>query len=304
MIVIVVFASCDRAIELSPGLEDFDVRTEKTEYEVNEEVIFHFDGNPDMISFYSGELYNDYAYKEARLIELEKTLMSFSSARPVLTNSQESDFKVLVSTNFNNIYNYENVTAANWTDITSEFTYGTTVTYVPSGDYEVSELYEEGKPLYVAFRYNSKPQETYGPVRRFLIQGFQMLGQSMYGNHILGDPMSSDFRLIEKSEEAKTTSALTTTYISFNGYTRTLPTDPDPETDTWAITKVFDLDKLDKGPDRAVALKGNQDPEIRSHIHAFQEAGEYTVTFVATNANIDGSKQVVKQIKITVVDPD
>ncbi len=297
--------SCEREIGLSPGLEEFDVTTEKHVYKIDEDVIFNITGDPDMISFYSGELYSEYAYRDERVIDLQKTLLSFSSANPVLSGAQVSDFRVLVSTDFNDVYTYENLVNAHWTDITSKFSYGVSTTYVPSGNYEISELYEAGRPLYVAFRYINKSQEEYGVVRRFLIQSFQMIGQSIYGDHLIGDPVSSDFRLIEKSEDARTASSLTTTTITLNGYPRTTPSaDPDPATDTWAVTKAFDLDMLDNGPDRPVALKGNQDPKLRSHVHSFSQPGEYTVTFIGINANIGGSKEIVKQIKITVVEPD
>src|SRR5690606_91797 len=111
--------------------------------------------------------------------------------------------------------------------------------------------------------------------RRMRVLSFQMLGQSIFGDHILGDPVSADFRLIEKNEDMKTASSLTTTYINFEGYSRG-EDDPDPATDTWAVTKVFDLGQLDNGPDRPVAIKGNQDPELKNHIHVFQKPGEYT----------------------------
>ncbi|WP_353134636.1 DUF5017 domain-containing protein [Pseudopedobacter sp.] len=299
--------SCSREIEISPGLEEFEVSTNKTVYKVNEEVMFNLKGNPDIISFYSGELYSQYDYRESREIILDKATVSFTSAYPTLAGSQTSDFKVLVSTDFNDIYNYESLTnpSSNWKEITTKFTYGTSGTYVASGSYEVSELYEAGKPLYVAFRYISKPQEgpgppISGPVRRRLIQSFQMLGKSVFGDHVIGNISSANFKLIEKSDDAKTESSLSSTTITFDGYKRSLPTDPDPETDTWVVSKAFDLDKLDNGPDRPVAIKGNQDPALTNHIYAFAKAGEYTVTFVGINANVSGRKEVVRQLKITV----
>lgn len=300
-----LFISCDKNIELSPGLDSFDVTTVKTVYEVDEDVVFNFTGDPDMISFYSGELYSEYAYKDERIVNLDNTLLSFNSMKPLLAGAQASDFKVLVSTNFNDTYSYENVIGATWTDITSNFTLGGDKVYTASGDYQVSDLYEKGKPLYVAFRYKNKPQEQHGVVGRFLIQSFQMLGHSVFGSHVIGDPASADFRIIDKSEDVKTATTLTTTTITFAGYSRTMgSSDPDPETDTWAVTKAFDLDLLDNGPDRPVALKGNQDPKLKSHVYNFKEPGEYLVTFVGTNANIDGTKQVFRQLKITVEQPD
>ncbi len=296
--------SCSREIEVSPGLEEFEVSTDKTVYKVNEEVKFNLKGNPDIISFYSGELYSQYDFRESREIILDKATVSFSSTYPDATSTsvlQNPEFKVLASTDFNNIYNYENVSAANWTDITSRFDIRTSVaTAVVAGSYQISDLAEAGKPLYIAFKYASKKQEEFGKVRRRTITLFNMTGISVFGDHILGDPSSSNFRLVEKGDDEKTLSTLSATTITFNGYSRSLPTDPDPETDTWVVSKAFDLGKLDSGPDRPVAIKGNQDPALATHYHAFAKAGEYTVTFVGINANVSGRKEVVRQLKITV----
>ena len=296
--------SCNREIEISPGLEEFQVSTDKTVYKVNEEVMFNLKGNPDIISFYSGELYSQYDYRESREIILDKATVSFSSTYPDATSTsvlQNPEFKVLVSTDFNNIYNYENINVANWTDITSKFNISTSGTAaVAAGAYQISDLAIEGKPLYIAFKYASKKQEEFGKVRRRTITLFNMTGISVFGDHILGDPSSSNFRLVEKSDDAKTLSTLSATTITFNGHSRSLPTDPDPETDTWVVSKAFDLGQLDNGPDRPVAIKGNQDPALTNHIYAFAKAGEYTVTFVGINANVSGRKEVVRQLKITV----
>lgn len=300
-IVSVVLMSCEREIEVAGGLEEFDVTVDKTVFKTNEEVMFHFKGNPDMISFYSGEMYNDYAHRESRITTLEKVIVNFRNAYPTMTGDfHNPDFKVLVSTDFNNSYSYENLVNATWHDITSEFTYGTSGTYVESGDYNISQLYEEGKPLYFAFRYSCLPQIENGAPRRRAIQSVQFLGDGVFP---IEDMVSTDFRFVEQSEDAVTASTITATTITFNGYGRSVPTDPDPATDTWAVSKALDLPTtIDNGPDRAVAIKGNKEPALQNHIHTFTEPGEYTVTFLGINANIGGYKEVVKQIKITIED--
>ncbi|ADY51269.1 hypothetical protein Pedsa_0693 [Pseudopedobacter saltans DSM 12145] len=296
--------SCNRDIEISPGLEEFEVSTDKTIYKVNEEVKFNLKGNPDIISFYSGELYSQYEYKEAREIILDKAILSFSSTYPDATSTtvlQNPDFKVLVSTDFNNVYNYESLNAANWIDITSRFNIQTSgIAAVAAGSYQISDLAVPGKPLYIAFKYASKKQEEFGKIRRRTITLFNVTGTSIFGDHLLGNPSSSNFRLIEKSEDSKTLSSITSTTLTFNGYSRSLPTDPDPETDTWIVSKAFDLGVLDNGPDRPIAIKGNVDPALTTHYHAFTKAGEYIVTFVGINANVSGRKEIVRQVKITV----
>src|SRR5690606_34166765 len=138
--------------------------------------------------------------------------------------------------------------------------------------------------------------------RNFAIQSVQFLGD---GTFELEDMESTNFRLVEKSEAEVTASIITATTIRFDGYVRTLPTDPDPATDTWAVSKALDLPtKIDNGPDSAVAIKGNKDPILKNHIHVFTEPGEYTVSFLGINANIGGYKEVVRQINISVEDDE
>src|SRR5690606_11766757 len=210
-----------------------------------------------------------YKYRESRITELQKILVSFRNAFPSMANSQIPELKVLVSTDFNNTYSYENLMNATWHDITPGFTYATSGSYIESGDYDISPWYEEGKPLYFAFRYTSQPQVEHGPVRDFAIQSVQFMGDDIY---TLEDMESTNFRLVEKSESEVTSSVITATTIRFEGYVRTLPTDPDPATDTWAVSKALDLPTtIDSGPDRAVAIKGNKDPILRNHIHVFTE---------------------------------
>src|SRR5690606_24103019 len=155
---------------------------------------------------------------------------------PVLAGSQESEFAILVSTDFNNTYSYDNLINATWHDITDKFTLGTAGTFVTSGNYEISELYEIGKPLFFAFRYRSLPQEQHGVVRRRLIENVQFLAESIYETHTLGNMTTSDFRIVEKNENAITASLLSATRITLNGYERTLGSDdPDPDTETWVV---------------------------------------------------------------------
>lgn len=307
-LIYISFTSCKKEIKISSGIEEFEVGVDKEVYQANEEVMFNLKGNPDMISFYSGEIYKQYDYRGEREIMLDKATVSFTSSYPDATSTsvlQNPEFKVLVSTDFNNIYNYENLKAANWTeiwtDITSRFTISTTSTAAgAAGNYQISDLAVPGKPLYVAFKYASKNQEAFGKVRRRTITAFTLTGTSVFGNHVLGNMVSTDFRLIEKNDNARTSSALTSTTITFNGFPRSFTDDPDPETDTWFVSKAFDLGKLDNGPDRPEAIKGNQDPRLTSHIHAFSKPGEYTVTFIGINANVSGKKEVVRQLKIKV----
>lgn len=84
-----------------------------------------------------------------------------------------------------------------------------------------------------------------------------------------------------------------------------VPYDPaspynDPETEHWAVSKPIHIDEVDLGPDWSTAVKGIANSKIEEYLYTYAKPGNYTAIFVATNASIDGRKDVVKEIGITI----
>src|SRR5687768_5263832 len=124
---LLLLSACSKDIPLTPGLDQFNVKASSLTYNLGDTVKFSFEGNPDLISFYSGELYKQYEFKEGRDIELKDAVFSFSTAYPTITGvAQPNQFSVHASTDFNGDYtSYNHIQAATWTDITNKFTYAT-----------------------------------------------------------------------------------------------------------------------------------------------------------------------------------
>ena len=155
-----VLCGACRDIDMYTSAPTFEVSTEKKEYAPGEEVVFLFKGDPQYVSFYSGEIYNDYEYRTGRIVQNEGLSMSFSSR--VKLGSQENQLSVLISSDFNGNYSdFASVSSAQWTDITSLFTLSDG-TVTPSGIADIHSYVEEGKDHYVAFRYLMRPTEEYG----------------------------------------------------------------------------------------------------------------------------------------------
>lgn len=70
-------------------------------------------------------------------------------------NSRE--LAVLVSTDFNGIYDFGNVNSATWTDISSRFTFPLIETgdLTSAGKQDISDLISPGKSLYIAYKYKT-----------------------------------------------------------------------------------------------------------------------------------------------------
>ena len=306
---VILWTACSKDIPLNPGLENFNVTTVAKNYKLSDTVKFQIEGNPDLISFFSGELYNDYDYKDGRIIDVEKVNYSFSSSFIKITppESQENPLAVLVSTDFNGDYSsYANITAATWTDITDKFNYGLLGSYVTSGEYQISDHAIAGKPLYIAFRNTIKPINTFGPVRPWYLYQHNLTATSEFGEHLLADYPGSNFQIIEqKPSEVKTTSTITSTRISLLEYSVAEENAPDPGTETWAISRAFNLFDINSGPDKPAILKGNEDPKLKTYNYMFSKPGNYKVYFIGANVNVDNSAKKMVQLDITIeADPE
>src|SRR5690606_35836026 len=114
---------------------DFNVWTDQATYQVGDVITFHIDGNPDMINFYSGEIGNEYRYREQERIYDMVPSLSFRAAK--FAGNNEDCAELLYSTDFDGNYEYENVKATNWLNISDRFDsppiVGTTATFSDAG---------------------------------------------------------------------------------------------------------------------------------------------------------------------------
>lgn len=305
---LIFLGSCEYELGLTPNIDEFKVSTNANVYRVNETVDFQLKGNPDIITFYSGELYNDYAFKDGRIIRMEQAELSFTTSIPVTARPQENQLAVMASTDFNGDYSdYSNIAAATWVDITDRFTLATTITFTSSGVVDISDLIDPGKPLFIGFKYTVRSKaEINDPTRerprQWHIQSFTFTGKTDAGPIVMGDMQSSGFNIIHQHPEIESRTAQSATRISLFGHAMDEPTDPDIHTEIWAVTKPFETGDIDRGPDRAIAVKADQNPPLESYVYRYENPGVYKAYFVGINANINGSEQVVREVNVTIVD--
>ena len=106
-----------------------------TTYKAGAPVTFRIQGSADVISFYSGEIFRDYAFKDGREVDVtgKGLTLSFRSglAPGTPAGTQKNQFSILVSNNFSGDYtDLAKVKAATWKNITDSFTLGTSPTLV------------------------------------------------------------------------------------------------------------------------------------------------------------------------------
>lgn len=346
LLAVLCMASCSKKLDVG-GAPDLTVSTESTTYKVGEEITFKFEGHADLVAFYSGEDFNDYAFKDGRVVDVASSGVNLEFNSSVQNGEQEGQLTVWASTDFNGNDDLASVQAATWTEITDRFTLGTSATFVPSTTQSLSDLIVAGKPLYIGFRYITKPQVENGFSRMWYIEDFSVTSAAELAGSplVLTDQANAGFRIIaEDPENTPVRSSLSSTRLTLYGNVYKDPNDPmydpenpifdpenpiyDPESDIydpdavrpefvpydpaspyndplrehWAITKGISLEQVDLGPDWSNPIKGISNSKLEEYTYTYTEPGTYKVYFVASNTNIDDSKQVVRELTLTITE--
>lgn len=291
-LLLLIFFSC-KEYELDEPI--FEVTADKTTIHTGDTVTFNFEGNPQILSFYSGNFLNDYDFSGGK--ELTNAYLSFSST--TASGTQQNQLSVLVSSNFNGKYNITDIKAANWDDITDRFILATNATATASTAQDIFDKAVAGKPLYLAFRYITKPQTEFGGQRNWNISSIFLESKLPNGEVTLLDYSSgSNFGMFSFGNKQEGRSVLSSTSLLFKG--NSLTELKEEYTEDWAISRAAYINPNDVGPDRAIPLKLFNEAKKESYSYVYAKAGTYKATFIAETNNVYGNKKVVKQIEITV----
>ena len=299
----ILFISCSKDdVVNSPN---FDVTGYKVTTTVDtagneiKQVTFSFSGDASVISFYPGLLGNDYAYREGRILDVKSLLSSFSTT--VDNGTQDNQLSVLASTDFSGTYDITSIRAATWTDITSRYALNVrgASASLPSGTKDIKDLLVTGKPLYYAFRYICKPQTANGANSTWRIRAFSMQSETDLGTSSLATLTTADWKLINDGTiiDANRGAVIESSgAIRFNGNHM----NKEVQTESWAISKSFLVDKTDMGPDRPIAIKSAINPQLSSYSFNYTTPGTYKVVFIASNASYRGQAAVIRELEIIV----
>ncbi|WP_289181897.1 DUF5017 domain-containing protein [Alistipes sp. UBA6068] len=298
-------AGCNE--EEKVGTPDFAASASGTVFKVGEPVEFALAGNPDFIVFYSGEPGNAYDYRDRDRIEKAETTLSFltQTKAGIKGNANPRNAPVFYSTDFDGTYTEESVDKATWTDLSDRFVLPTdTEQSVPAGTLYIDGLFpEDGSPIYLLYDYHvakytdsKKNGRTQVDIMNFNINGITPAGTTtIYNLKNAGFQFVFDagYRDNNKSQEPD----VNTSRIM-------LRTDYKPTADMRirAVSgPLYRPDDVNSGPDGGVGIKAVADPTMKSFHHTYDKPGEYTVTFVASNSNVYGRKDAVRELRITVV---
>ncbi|WP_312193403.1 DUF5017 domain-containing protein, partial [Sphingobacterium sp.] len=186
LLVLAILISCEKKEAIPLNLE---VHTAKNSYKVGEQVLFHISGNPDQLTFFSGEEGHKYIYRERTKAIPQAVTLEFASNRRYGTDAQQpNSLRLLVSQQFAGVYQPDAIKESDWTDITAAFTLSgiqaNDATYVSSGQVDLSKLSTLGFNLdanafiYFAFKYRGTTGSTQP---RWLINQFSLNTETTAG---------------------------------------------------------------------------------------------------------------------------
>lgn len=303
LILVVIFCSCKKQEAIKQP--DFNV----TGYTVKsiidtagnavKAVTFTFSGDAGVISLYPGLIGNDYQYKDGRILGVKSVLSSF--ATNITNGTQDNQLSVLVSNNFNGTYDITNIHAATWVDITNRFSLNVrgATSSLNSGTVDIKDLITNGKPFYYAYKYVCKAQAQYGLNSTWRINDFTLQATTDIGATTLATLTTAGWGLVNDGaivDAGRGAAIESTGAVRFNGNNK----NQQIETESWAVTKGFLVDKVDLGPDRAIAIKSVINPRLETFSFNYTQSGTYNVVFVASNADYNGQASVTREIKVIV----
>lgn len=288
---------------------DFDVMMENDTREVyvGDPVTFLLDGKPDYIIFYSGEYGNRYADRNRSEVDLASVSLSAKISQRCWTGALLRGQRLFayISEDFNGIYTKEGLEEATWTEITGteegQLHYPTcATTWDDSATSTIDFSAYKDKPFYIAFQYViPEDQNATGNQPRVLITPLTIDRVTAEGEKLqLNSPQREfAFQYVQKKgdlspEKNGNSLPIDDTRLGFQ---------PDKavgvEMDIWAVSQKMDLRTV--SPNTGIPVK-TLNSKISSYTHTYSEAGEYTVTFVASNANMWNDRRVVKEMKVIV----
>ncbi|MBO7299844.1 MAG: DUF5017 domain-containing protein [Tidjanibacter sp.] len=325
VVAMITMVSCDKlwVIETEDSLQ-ITLLTNKVY--TQEDVVFEFSGDADVVSFFSGEEGSSYEYFAKERTYEGDTYFTFSSAFQAgdqyLLQSEENVEKrpisIFYSTDFAGNYTHEGIATATWNELTDRFTYPTQKVSnakdasmaTSAGEYLLSDLLAEGdieKPITFAVRYYMAPVAGAEAKERSRVSVHNFSLRNRCEEEGLESDYASqaelDFTLVTSGYNAADTTAnylpIKAAYLWFDCAT----SQPD-EREVWAVSRTIKIDgTIHGGCDTPITIKAYDNMPPTKYIYSYSEVGDYNVCFMITNTSTDGTvRRRTEQFTVSVLD--
>ncbi len=260
-----------------------------TACKAGEPVCFRLDGTADNIVFYSGEPGHEYSLRNR--VHADNDLMVDFVAYTDQSTDVHPNLQVLVSADFNGVYDAENVSAATWTDVTGLFTLPTeTKQNTPSGRVNLKEFSgtDDDALVYIAFRYHDLDGEA---VRnRWVVRSINIEKVSPEGfATTLADIKTAGWQNVAISGTGKWT--LPGSQLLAAGNTST------DDKDFWAISGGFAIRKSE--PSTGITLK-NIATTLSEYNYTYAEPGVYEAVFTSSSVWYNSENSSLTSLTVNI----
>ncbi len=271
-------------------MPDFEVQTASLTYKAGDTVRFTFKGNPDNITFFSGEPGHNYEFRK-RTSAANDLRVEFSTL--VRSGLIYPNLQLMVSNNFNGKATIADVEAATWTDLSDRATFSTGADNTPSGVISLKEFtrpLKDSALIYVAFRYTDykKPEGQ----NLWAIRTFSATNVSDEGIVTPLAVMSTGGWQAVDFKNPVRTWTITSAQLLLSNSSATVADNED-----WVISKGFNPWQM--VPDVGTALK-NISTVLDGYSYAFKKPGTYKVVFDASAVRYNGEKRLTREITLTI----
>lgn len=292
IIIVTIFSllisSCTKWDEVESS-DNFQVSTDKLTYAVGDTVRFKFSGNAENIVFWSGMPGQKYEYRDRTVVEGNTLSLNFKSYSQYGVADQ-SNIKLLVSTDFTGVYDSANIKSATWQDISSRATWSTGTDQTPSGNIDLTDFGSANKDMAIAFRYVTSVVADATVQNRWVFRSFDLKSTSADGGvTALAAIGNAGWKEWSFQDPATKWTISATQLVSNRSFTAL--------NDDWVITKLFNPNKVT--PDRGLAIK-NISTSLSEYGAVYSAPGTYKVTFVANNANPAGQKTAIRELELAI----
>ncbi len=303
---IIDFPDDDKQITKDPLTFDVQVTGDSDTFKVGDTVLFSIEGNPDLISFYSGTVGNSYDYINTDRFYDVVASLSFQSAKSAGNNPDCAS--LYYSDEFDGNYTYENVKQINWIPITNRFELdplpevaGLTNTF--SGDIDVTDAFASGKPIYFAWHCttNAASQRTQFRVQEFTLNSIVVDNPDL--STVLYTQAGANFHengWLLNEEAATQGSNLPTassTQLLWNGIFNNRS---GPFKEGYIVSNSMELPQFNAGKDKPTVLLPENDNTWPTHEFIYSRPGTYEVVFIASHMADGDSEPILKAIEITI----
>lgn len=328
---LLAFASCSDELDKKVSMH-VTATAENAEMDGNTLVVakgqmvtFNISGNPDFITFFSGEKGREYAKRnltETPIEEIgESNLQFYTKTQYGSAATVENSFKVYVSTTFEGLFKNnkakDSTLVANsledgtWIDITDKCNIPTAAGKT-SDPVSISMTEYLGKRFAIAFKYQPLSNASAQP--RWEVHNLKIVNTSKDTGEEIGFVGAANFGFsplnmfaADNTEAYKTVTNNTEGVWNLSNLSALEPymfvhssgAGKDLR-HVWLISSAVVING--RQPDTGVGIKTISNNPITSYTHTYEAAGEYTVTFLARNANFENTSEVVREFKIKVIE--